>query len=103
MSEAVSEAMSEAMSEAVPCEEDGDALVFACPHCRLLVLVHKADVNCAIFRHAAYKGTGAQIPPHAPQSLCEDVVRMGAVDGCALPFRLVQRANAWVAETCDYV
>ncbi len=60
--------------------------IFDCPHCGHLIQVAQADINCQIFRHAAYKATMMQIPPHSSKDLCERLLASGEVYGCGKPF-----------------
>lgn len=78
-------------------------LIIVCPHCREPVMIHSREINCAIFRHAVFKDTFQQIPPHASQELCEKWVRKGRIYGCAKPFRLVKQGETYLAEICDYI
>ncbi len=72
-----------------------------CPHCACSVEI--AEVNCAIFRHAVYKDTGAQVNPHTPKEECDRLVVEGRVHGCGRPFRVVQENGGWKAVLCDYI
>lgn len=47
---------------------------FVCPHCDDMIIVHKDDVNCDIFRHGQFKTDGSTINPHAPKQYCIDII-----------------------------
>jgi len=97
-------------------EEQGEFFIFKCPHCMLLIEVHKTQVNCKIFRHASYfEVTGEdsngtmhiqikdQINPHTSKSECERLVREGKVVGCGKPFQLFVSGNIKYAIPCGYI
>lgn len=73
--------------------------VWPCPHCAAEVLIYKQERNCQIFRHGVFKNGGMQIPPHAPQQMCEQWIQDGLIFGCGKPFRIEN--NALVI--CDYI
>jgi hypothetical protein len=58
--------------------------VFQCPHCHDYVQV--SNINCKIFRHAVFKKTMLQIPPHSNKQVCDTLLAQGKVYGCAKPF-----------------
>ena len=75
--------------------------IFDCPHCQQPVQVPRNGINCQIFRHGAFKSNpDIQIPPHAPQDVCERLVQEGHIYGCGKPF--IFRGGA-TAEICDYI
>jgi len=77
-------------------------LYVKCPHCDGIAEIE--SVNCAIFRHATFKGTNQPIPPHSPLHDCERFLRESMVYGCTKPFRLVKNANnEYDAIKCDYI
>ena len=80
---------------------------FACPHCDDMIIVHKDDVNCAIFRHGQFKRDGSVINPHAPKDYCIDIVKKKLIYGCGKPFRLIRdrygHGDYNKAEQCDYI
>jgi hypothetical protein len=77
-----------------------DDFIFACPHCKLQILVPRNGVNCQIFRHGAYKATpSVGISPHAPKAECDRLVAAGLIYGCGKPFRF----DGTTAAVCDYV
>lgn len=76
--------------------------VIICPQCEEPVWIEK--INCQIFRHAAYKVNGEQIPPHTPQAECERLVAGEAIYGCGKPFRIVKNEqNENIAVICEYI
>jgi len=73
-----------------------------CPHCQLLVEIEQT--NCCIFRHAIFKRTGQQVPPHAPKELCDLWKEQGLIYGCCGPFQLVRQADGeYEVQVCDYI
>jgi hypothetical protein len=77
-------------------------LLVECPHCNHLVLI--SEINCQIFRHAAYKINGEQLPPHTNQKACEELFKAGLLYGCGKPFRIVKNlVNENVAVKCAYI
>jgi len=73
-----------------------------CPHCQGTVEI--LEINCAIFRHAVYKRTGAQLSPHASKAECDQLAEQGQLYGCAKPFRIVTNDNLVLeAVPCDYI
>ena len=77
-------------------------LIVTCPHCECLI--HIESINCAIFRHATYKDTNEQIPPHSPQDICNRLVSEGRVWGCGKPFQLVLNSQGkYEPKICDYI
>lgn len=67
-----------------------------CPHCGGLIEI--VSVNCGIFRHGAYKSNLQQIDPHAPESVCKDLVARDLIWGCGLPFK----SNGQTIEKCGF-
>ena len=72
-----------------------------CPHCKMSILIE--EINCRIFRHAVFKQTGEQMPPHSSKSDCDDAFEKGFVYGCAKPFILELKDNIWIAVPCEYI
>ena len=72
-----------------------------CPHCNVLVVINRNDVNCRIFRHGTLKVTMQQINPHLPKVECDRLVSDGEIYGCGKPFRLTEDTNQ--AVKCDYI
>jgi len=76
-------------------------LIVECPHCKETIVIEQ--INCQIFRHAAYKQTGEPIPPHAPLAECELLLSQDQIFGCAKPFKLLFENEEWVPVKCDYI
>ena len=81
------------MSEIV--EIHSGFLMFQCPHedCGATIIVHRQEVNCAIFR------CSPTLNPHASKSECEAVIITKL--GCAKPFKV--NTETMTAECCDYI
>lgn len=82
--------------------------VVECPHCKDIVLIEQ--INCAIFRHGAFRDTMEQIPPHATEQQCSEWQRRNLIFGCGKPFRLVAKEKkddptevAYTAVICEYI
>ena len=76
--------------------------IITCPHCQEKVLIEQ--VNCGIFRHAVFKSSGDQVPPHLPENECLKLIEADAVVGCCKPFRLLLRENGvYEAVQCGYI
>jgi len=75
--------------------------IITCPNCGEYVIIN--ELNCGIFRHAAYISTGEQVDPHLPQKDCEELVASGKVVGCCKPFRVKVIDDVWTAEICEYI
>ena len=45
-------------------QEDGDLLIFKCPHCNEDIEVLRNEINCHIFRHGIFKADYQQMNPH---------------------------------------
>lgn len=71
-----------------------------CPHCGGCIQIQKTEINCGIFRHAAYVNTNLPINPHASKTDCEELVRTNKVFGCGKPFKF---DGVHMPEICDYV
>lgn len=78
-------------------------VVVECPHCGDTIIINTKDINCRIFRHAVYKHNTEPIDPHASKDTCTDLLRRGAIWGCAGPFRLVNKDGVEIPEICDYI
>jgi hypothetical protein len=75
--------------------------IFNCPHCQMLVQVPRDGLNCQIFRHGVLKSNpDVQVPPHASQAECEQLVANGLIYGCGKPF--IYRGGD-TAEICGYI
>lgn len=85
-------------------EHDGENLIIRCPHCHQYVIVHTTQINCKIFRHAAFKNTLISINPHTPKDQCDLLVSSNQVYGCAKPFKLGLDGNGkFTVDVCDYI
>ena len=79
-----------------------EPIIITCPHCGHPVLIEK--INCAIFRHGAFKTNGTQIPPHLPKDECDKLSEQNLVYGCAKPFKLIKdHTDNWIGEICEYI
>ena len=75
--------------------------IFAkCPHCNMLVVINRNEVNCRIFRHGTFKSTMQQIDPHLPKAECDKLVIQGEIYGCGKPFKLLDTDQAI---KCEYI
>jgi hypothetical protein len=74
-----------------------------CPHCKGLIEIHEAEINCAIFRHGIYKDSGIQLNPHTSKEICDFVVTHNKIIGCGKPFRLIKNNEEVLLEICDYI
>lgn len=75
-----------------------EMLEVVCPHCQGSVWVEQ--LNCKIFRHGVFKGTGKQIPPHASKADCDKWQEQNAIWGCGKPFQIDDTGKAIV---CEYI
>jgi hypothetical protein len=73
-----------------------------CPHCYTLVIFSEDEINCQIFRHAIYKTTGKQIPPHSSKEVCDKLILENSIWGCGKPFKMVKE-DVWKLVICDYI
>jgi hypothetical protein len=91
-----------------------DYIVVSCPHCKLLNIIYKKEINCAIFRHGVLKNNGNQIGPHTSKEECEKLVENKLIYGCGKPFIIKNKIksddkktneddNEYWAEECDYI
>jgi hypothetical protein len=79
-------------------------LELQCPHCQQYVIVRKNELNCCIFRHAAFLANLAPIPPHTSEAECVRLLAANLVVGCAKPFRVVVHADGThTTEVCGYI
>lgn len=76
-----------------------------CPHCKGLIEIHEADINCSIFRHGVYIDSGTQMNPHASREECEGAFSKGKIIGCGKPFRFIKSTefHKVYLEICDYI
>lgn len=81
------------------------SFVVKCPHCNEYIEI--LEINCAIFRHAAFKETGEQVGAHETREHLEEWEKEGRLVGCGKPFRLVRSSSEetgeYTAETCEYI
>ena len=83
-----------------------DYTIIFCPHCGDPVVIYHVEVNCAIFRHGAYRHNDAQMNPHESKEECDRLFREGLIYGCGRPFRVVRGdggGSSIRAEVCDYI
>jgi len=89
--------------------DEKETVIFECPHCGQLGVVLEKEINCSIFRHAAYIENSQPIDPHASKEVCEQLLADGLIHGCGKPFKLVKAdetedsPGGWMAEVCDYI
>jgi len=76
-------------------------IVVLCPHCESNILI--TEINCAIFRHGAYKENYNQMNPHERKEECDRLVSENLVFGCGKPFKLVKESEEYKAIVCDYI
>jgi hypothetical protein len=82
---------------------DGGFYTFPCPHCGLLIAVKCDEINCGIFRHAAYKSDMSQIDPHASKLTCDTLKAQDKVYGCAKPYEMIHDGTSWSVRECGYM
>ncbi len=75
-----------------------DMLFGTCPSCGDEFIVPRRELNCTIFRHAAFKNTQEPIPSHTSKEECEKLLKDGAIYGCGAAFKF----DGKTAVTCDY-
>lgn len=71
-------------------------LIVTCPWCNVEIIIEK--INCAIFRHAVYKISFEQVPPHLAEIECKLAISQDLVWGCCLPFEILNEK----ATKCEY-
>lgn len=76
-----------------------NALVFECPHCKILIMVYSNELNCKIFRCGVYKNSGEQIPPHSDKKTCDELFEKNLIYGCGKPFMIKDNK----AIECEYI
>jgi len=74
-----------------------------CPHCSGMIHVLKNEINCGIFRHAYFKSSMAQIPPHTSKEDCKNYLKNDIIYGCGKPFRLSVNYDKIHIEVCEYI
>lgn len=78
--------------------------VFKCPHCHQYVQVHQNEINCRIFRHAAYIKDMSPINPHASKEICNNLLESNQLYGCAKPFIFDNDNNGnMIVKICEYI
>lgn len=80
-----------------------DDIIINCPHCKILILVKKKELNCKIFRCGIFKKNYNQIPPHLSEELCERLLKEEKIFGCGKPFKVENEGNDYIAVICDYI
>lgn len=76
--------------------------VVQCPHCNDPVWIEQ--INCGIFRHGIFRHNHEQIPPHAPESECNRLIREEQIYGCGKPFQVILNPSGQViVQICDYI
>ena len=88
------------MSQLVLCDQ---FYIFQCPQCQDFIMVKDNELNCRIFRHGVYKDTFQPINPHAPQSLCQQLLVADQIYGCGRPFQIVDRQGQLYSQCCPYI
>lgn len=78
-------------------------IVVPCPHCEKQILIMQKEINCAIFRHGAFKKDKKQVNPHTKKEECDRLVRENLIYGCGKPFKLVKEKEEYKAIVCDYI
>ena len=77
---------------------------YSCPHCGGSIEILTSEMNCRIFRHAAYSRlhplSGHQVNPHASQREIESLLLAKHIDGCGRPFRIAMDGTA---VACEYI
>jgi hypothetical protein len=76
---------------------------FECPHCSNIIIVHRTEINCQIFRHGVYKDTNEQINPHTTKEVCDNLVEKDLIIGCGKPFMIFIKSPESYVEECDYI
>lgn len=78
---------------------------FECPHCRGSIELLNTELACRILRHGTFKQSGAQIPQHLPEAMCNELVAQNKIWGCGKPIKIVQDTTSGqeVCVACDYI
>jgi hypothetical protein len=71
-----------------------------CPHCDGIILVHRNELFCRIFRHGVFIFSLQQIPSHASKEECDGYVTSNMIYGCGKPFKIEEPPKAVI---CDYI
>ncbi len=78
-------------------------LQIECPNCQQMIIIMENEINCAIFRHGAYKKNFEQINSHENKENCDRLFAEGLIYGCGKPFRLTKKDDGYVPEICEYI
>ena len=78
-------------------------IIVNCPHCEIPIQIMSNEINCAIFRHGAFKNNGKQMHPHTSKDLCDKYASEGLIYGCGKPFKLSVCNHNIIAAVCDYI
>ncbi len=79
-------------------------IVLECPHCKMLFIMNKNELNCKIIRHAVFKENMCQINPHLSKKECDNLVANNLVIGCAKPSQIIKKEEEnYIAVECDYI
>ena len=73
--------------------------IYDCPHCKLKIYINNNDINCKIFRHAAYKKNMINISPHSSKNVIEKMLKNNIIYGCGKPIKLL----GFKLIKCDYI
>jgi hypothetical protein len=76
-----------------------EEFIFECPHCKLLIIVKKEEINCKIFRHGVLKDTLTMINPHSSKEICDELKEKDLIYGCGKPFSF----DGEKVEIIDYI
>lgn len=75
-----------------------EVLYLECPRCNISIEVLMCQLNCRIFRCGVYKHNMEQINPHAPLSVCEELVKQDLIYGCGQAFKILDDMSVVVCE-----
>ena len=67
-------------------DENKKTYYFMCPHCVLLIAVHKKDIQCTRFCHGNLKSNKEHISPYTTKDESEKLFKKGLIYGCGKPF-----------------
>jgi len=77
-----------------------DFIIIDCPHCSMMIVVKKNEINCKIFRCGIFKHNNQQIPPHETKENCDKYKQQDLIYGCSKPFML---DDELVPRICGYI
>lgn len=84
-----------------PIIDDGDHILFNCPHCHELTQVLKSQINCQIFRHAVYFQT---LPPTEHTYTPEYRENVASYfDSILIPGKVTDMILNYVGSTTGYI